>query len=409
MTSEKLDILMKITDTKNSALGRALSFDPSYIGRIRTGKRGIPKHMPFIEPAAAFFSRNIKTEYQEKLISEIICKGRALPNDKKKLEALICAWLLEDAPGKPDSGSIDLLLHELSSANPSNIPDILSDIRVDLSIDTELKGINSFFYGNEGKREVTELFLKRLCLIEKPHSLLLFSDEDMAWLYEDPIFAKKWAGYLIKLLSTGSHIKIIHTINRNLNDLMEAIQKWLPLYIIGDIEPYYYPKLRDGIYHRTLFLAKGEYAITSDSIGNYTDDMPNIFINEKKALYGLEKEFNNFLSLCVPLMKIYKNGNKNKLKTIINRFTKSKNEIFFLQGTKSEYANSAKANLIDIDELSANTVNIVKLNRMDKRIPENISILASSSAGITVITENLIFDTTETNFTITFLEYLTNI
>ena len=36
MTSEKLDILMKITDTKNSALGRALSFDPSYIGRIRT-------------------------------------------------------------------------------------------------------------------------------------------------------------------------------------------------------------------------------------------------------------------------------------------------------------------------------------------------------------------------------------
>ena len=55
MTSEKLDILMKITDTKNSALGRALSFDPSYIGRIRTGKRGIPKHMPFIEPAAAFF------------------------------------------------------------------------------------------------------------------------------------------------------------------------------------------------------------------------------------------------------------------------------------------------------------------------------------------------------------------
>ena len=60
MTSEKLDILMKITDTRNSALAKALSFDPSYIGRIRTGKRGIPKHMPFVEPAAAFFQKILK-------------------------------------------------------------------------------------------------------------------------------------------------------------------------------------------------------------------------------------------------------------------------------------------------------------------------------------------------------------
>ena len=38
MLASKLDFLMKLTDTSNSALGRDLGFDPSYISRIRSGK-----------------------------------------------------------------------------------------------------------------------------------------------------------------------------------------------------------------------------------------------------------------------------------------------------------------------------------------------------------------------------------
>ena len=60
MLAGKLDFLLKLTDTSNSAMGRALGFDPSYISRMRSGKRGLPRDRFFLEPAAAFSRGNCR-------------------------------------------------------------------------------------------------------------------------------------------------------------------------------------------------------------------------------------------------------------------------------------------------------------------------------------------------------------
>ncbi len=409
MNSEKLDMLMKITDTKNSTLGRALSFDPSYIGRIRTGKRGIPKHLPFIEPAAAFFSKNIKTDYQKKLVSEIVCGGKQIPEDKNELEKLICLWLSDDNNHKTNSNSMTLLLHKLSSATPAIAASNVSDADQMYASYVDSSETPYYFFGNSGKREAAEIFLNRLCADNKPHTLLLFSDEDMTWLYEESAFTKRWATSLIKLLSTGSHIKIVHTINRNLNDLMEAIQKWLPLYMAGDIEPYYYPRIRDGVFHRTLFIAEDNFAITSNSIGSSTKGMPNFFIEEKTVLKGLEKEFYNFLSLCVPLMKIHKRSTKGIIPLLIKRFKKSQSEIYFISASSADVEKEKDNSLNDLINFTEKNTNVIKLTDKERKVPENITILTGINSGVVVITDKLIFDTTQPDFTITFLEYLLNL
>ena len=45
---EKIDVLLKIINTPNSVLGKHLSFDASYISRIRSGQRRIPRNHPFL-------------------------------------------------------------------------------------------------------------------------------------------------------------------------------------------------------------------------------------------------------------------------------------------------------------------------------------------------------------------------
>jgi len=46
--ADKLDFLMSTTKTTNSALAHYLVLDASYISRLRTGKRRIPKDLELI-------------------------------------------------------------------------------------------------------------------------------------------------------------------------------------------------------------------------------------------------------------------------------------------------------------------------------------------------------------------------
>lgn len=328
MISQKLDLLMKVTNTKNSALGKALCFDASYIGRIRSGKRGLPKHQDFIAPAAAYFSRNLNEPYQQKTMAEAICPGRPWPESITEAEKLLMKWLSDNRVIADPVGNLLRSLSNLTSKSPTLTQQAVS-------ADLELLNNANFYYGNAGKREGVLTFLSALATIDSPQKLLLYSDEDMTWLYEDDNFVRKWAMLLIKIISKGGNIKIIHTVSRNIGDMLEAVQKWLPLYLSSAIEPYYYPKLRDGIYHRTLFIAHGKSALISDSIKNHTQEALNILINNPTAVKALECEFQDYFSLCKPLMQIFNLRNSDLFRQQLSEFESSDENIVMAHSSLS--------------------------------------------------------------------------
>lgn len=93
----------------------------------------------------------------------------------------------------------------------------------------------AYLYGNAGKRKAVEQFLLRILQEEKPQTLLLFSDEDMAWLFEDMTFALRWRELFTEVILKGNRVRIIHTVARNMNEMLEAVMKWVPIYMTGAI------------------------------------------------------------------------------------------------------------------------------------------------------------------------------
>ena len=103
--------------------------------------------------------------------------------------------------------------------------------------------------------------------------------------------------------SAAAMLQLI-SFSRNANEMWKAVQKWLPLYMTGAISPYYYPRLRDGIWHRTIFVARGHSAMVSSSVQGQTGERLNLLLRDKSAVDALKHEFNAYLALCRPLMEI---------------------------------------------------------------------------------------------------------
>ena len=269
MFSEKLNYLMMVTSTTNTELAKSLNINQSVISRFKLGKRYPAKNSNYFIDIAKFFSYKIfKLNIQYKFSSFMNT------TNENELTNSIYEWLKNNEI----SNNNNIFLN--SSYNPL------------------------YFYGDKGKQKAVILFLENL-ENKFNDTLYLYSDENMNWML-DEAFSKKWSNLLTSILKNGNKLKIIHSLSRDYSELINAVLKWFPLYLTGNIEPYYIPKLRDSITKRSLFICDTQ-AIMSNSVENNTDNMLNLYITEPQALLAIKEEFNKYLNISKPLLNIQYN------------------------------------------------------------------------------------------------------
>jgi transcriptional regulator with XRE-family HTH domain len=313
---KKLDFLMKLTGVTNNELAKALNFDSSHISRIRSGQRGLPKQRSFLEPAAEFFARKIREPYQIKGAQDVVCPGRAWPGRPAARAALIARWLSEENVDRPFFSEPN----EGGGKTPAAREKTVSTTGIFFDSPAPFRTANVFYYGNEGKRTSALRFLNEV--IERPDApgLLLYSDEDMSWLTEDPYFTKEWMERMIQVLKKGCSVTMVHSVSRSVGEMLSAIRSWMPLYLAGRIDPWFCPKLRDGVFCQTRFIASCTAAILGGSMGNDPGNSNSIYIEDPEMIRRQEAAFRSFLNDCRPLMRIYREGNRETLREDVDQF-----------------------------------------------------------------------------------------
>lgn len=298
MFAEKLDALMNIVEVSNSLLGREIHMNPSHIGRLRSGARPLPKKHDYLPAICRYLTKHIKRDYQINALQKLTGIDNASLSSAESTALYLEQWLLEQ---EEDSSAVTgRLISGFSRLASRPLP-----ASPEVPTSEPPQEYDTYLYGNAGKRKAVEQFFTMILQEEQPQTLLLFSDENMTWLYEDPVFAARWAELFAKVIRKGNRVRMIHTISRNMNEMLEAVTKWLPLYMTGMIEPYCYPRLRDGLFQRTLFIAPNTAAIVSSSVQQDTDGMLNLFLTDSDALHALTAEYEHYFALCRPLMHIF--------------------------------------------------------------------------------------------------------
>ena len=313
--AEKLDFLMNMTKMTNSALARYLVFDTSYVSRMRSGKRLIPKDAGIVHRMAGYFAERLTDNTSKNIVIDIM---KTAPSNSFK--STIAAWLLRDdeKAEQVTSGQVVRFLDNLSGFT-AKTPPSEGDPADLFSVTDEVMSVH---YGIEGKRRAVVLFLSEVALRDKPQTLLLHSSEEMSWMVGDPVFTQKWVALMFAVLSKGNRIKIIHTIDRGIDEMLDSIASWMPVYMTGLIEPYYYQKKRDNIFKQTMFIAPETAAVISHSVNDKTENAPNTLYRDTAVVAAYVEEYNEFLSMCRPLLQIFTGRDTGAFLHMLNEFEK---------------------------------------------------------------------------------------
>ncbi len=317
MFFEKFNFLMDITNTKNKVLADLANVDASYISRLRKGTRKLSDKQQFLAMFASYFAENIKTDYQKKAFCSFMGISEFPEFENVVADLILNCFTKENSIKREPKNTMANMLNMFLMPSVS-MPQVQPPKEIE-------KNGQLYYYGNKGKQDAVIRFLTNVVNNKTPQTLLLFSDENMEWLYEDKDYSKKWATLLMSVLMKGNKIKIIHSTGRDMNELFEAVAKWIPVYASGMVEPYYYPKLKDGIFQHTFFVApETNEAIISSSVKQNTNNMLHFYVNDKLAVKSLIDEYENYFALCKPLMQIGNIYSAQKTKELFDEFNKHK-------------------------------------------------------------------------------------
>lgn len=304
--NEKIDLLMRLTKTTNSSMARFTAMDPSHLSRLRRGERSVAPGAPYLSRMAIYFARHCREEYQIRTLTELVKISPERMDAPELLADAIENWLYQEE--RHGSLAVEKFLEGMSQ-RPATLPPDLADggemIKEEECWCYTDKDSCRLLYGNHGKREAVLCFLEQILSSASQAEVLLFSDEDMDWMTEDRRFMMEWARLMMKIGLAGHQMTMIHTINRNLDEMLTAIAQWMPLYMTGAIKPYYFPKKRDGILKRTLFIAPGIGAVTSSSVIRPQPEQMILYLTDEQGIRSVREEFNQYFALCRPLMKIF--------------------------------------------------------------------------------------------------------
>ena len=308
--SQKLDILLRELDINISRIAAFLHYDPSYLSKIRTGKRNPAHQQQFIEKICEYVASNYKDEQDRRKVTYLIQCNEDEITDSSLYRKKLREWL---SSSKPED--VDYVSGFLRKVDSFNLDDYIRAIHFDSfkvpKVPFQLP-VSRHYYGLKEMREGELDFLKHTVLSKSMKPLYICSDMPVEDMAADKDFAKKYMFGLAMVLKKGLHIHIIHDVERPMKDMMLGLENWVPLYMTGQISPYYLKGVQNRVYSH-LHYCSGQVAMTGDCISGHHDLAHYYLTSRKEEVSISQKNMEFLLKKAHPLMDIYREERKKEL------------------------------------------------------------------------------------------------
>lgn len=299
----RFNMLCSVLNVNAAEMSKNLKYDSSYVSRIRSGKRKPSKPEKFAFDVAEYIVRCYDSVHDRKILSEFISETDI--KTESEYTAALTKWLTDGENGENIKNPVTDFLEKLDEFD---LNEYIRAIRFDElkvpSLPFQLPTSKSY-YGVEEMKNGELDFLKATALSKSKQSVFMCSDMQMDDMAADMEFSKKYMFGLAAMLKKGLHLNVVHNLNRPFNEIMLGFECWIPLYMTGQISPYYIKGVHNHVYCHFLNVS-GAAALTGESISGYHSKGKYYLTKNREELAYYSERAECIMKKALPLMEIYR-------------------------------------------------------------------------------------------------------
>lgn len=303
--SNNLNTLITSLNINTHEMSKYIVFDASHISRIRYGKAKPSNPVEFSNKICSYILNRYKNPDDINNLMMIIgCKKSDLSNEK--IYSTLFNWLTSEIV--PVKSKVSDFLHHLDSFNLDDYIKVIKFDELKVPSIPFYKAKTKHYYGIEEMKQGELNFFKGTVLSKSKEDIFMCSDMPMEDMAKDIDFSKKWMFAIAMCLKKGHHLNIIHNLDRPFNEMMLGLESWIPIYMTGQISPYYLSNLKNNIYNHLNYVSAAA-ALSGECInGFHNKGMYYLTTNKNEIEYYKEKS-DLLLKKAKPLMEIYRENN----------------------------------------------------------------------------------------------------
>ena len=377
--SKNFNELISTLNISLADLARFIGYDASFLSKIRTGNRFPSKPKDFVEAICNFVVSKYKSNDEKIAISLLInCSIEELDN-QSTYALKLSNWLSTNST--PNTNYIDKFLNDLDEFDLNKYIKAIHFDEMKVPFVPFYKASSKTYYGIEEMKKGELDFFKATVLSKSNEPVFMCSDMPMEDMAKDIDFGKKWMYAIAISLKKGLHLNVIHNINRPFNEMMLGLESWIPIYMTGQVSPYYLKGTQSNIYYH-LNYTSGVAALTGECIDGYHNDGKYFLTTNKNELSYYKTKADCLLKKASPLMKIYRDDSQNSFNAFLNSSSKQ-------TGKRRRILSSLPIHTISDDLLKRI---LLHNNVSDKDSEKIFSIVNAQKNQVNTILENSIFE-----------------
>ena len=296
-------------------LARSICYDASFLSKIRAGNRKPSKSKDFVEAVCAFVVSKYSSQSNKQTISLLIdCNVEDLKNQSDYLFHLV-NWFSSNT--SIEENSISNFLKNLDEFDLGQYIKAIHFDELKVPFVPFYKSSSKNYYGIEEMKKGELDFFKATVFSKSEEPVFMCSDMPMEDMAKDVDFGKKWMFAIAMTLKKGLHLNIIHNLDRPFNEMMLGLESWVPIYMTGQVSPYFLKGTSNSIYCHLNYVS-GSVALTGECINGYHNKGKYYLTSSKSEVAYYKEKAKHILTKSTSLMDIYRVESKNAFSVFLS-------------------------------------------------------------------------------------------